>query len=83
MIPAAGAAGLSGIQQASASVHAQLAPRLAEAFGHTFWTTLVFTAVAVIPALGLSRPHRGGSEEASGTAAPHPPATPTGSRLAD
>jgi len=52
---AAGGVGLSAIEHAPAVAQARLAPRLAAAFGHTFWWALGLTALAALPALLLSR----------------------------
>jgi hypothetical protein len=36
-------------------VREQVAPKLADGFGHTFWVALVLTAVLILPALLLPR----------------------------
>jgi EmrB/QacA subfamily drug resistance transporter len=47
--------GLGAAQNVPAAVRAQVAPRLADAFAHTFWWAIVLTVLAFIPALLLPR----------------------------
>lgn len=44
-----------GVGQIPERVREQLAPKLADAFAHTFWIALVLTAVLILPALLLPR----------------------------
>ncbi|WP_433478211.1 DHA2 family efflux MFS transporter permease subunit [Spirillospora sp. CA-142024] len=44
--------GMGGIPE---QVREQVAPKLADAFGHTFWVALILTAVLILPALLLPR----------------------------
>jgi EmrB/QacA subfamily drug resistance transporter len=48
-----GAAG--GMGEIPERVREQVAPKLADAFGHTFWVALILTAVLILPALLLPR----------------------------
>lgn len=52
---AAGGAGAGGMGEIPDRVREQVAPRLADAFGYTFWVTLALTAVLILPALLLPR----------------------------
>jgi EmrB/QacA subfamily drug resistance transporter len=52
---AAGGGGLGAAERLPAATRAHVAPKLAGAFGSTFWWALVMTAVAVVPALLLPR----------------------------
>jgi MFS family permease len=56
-LPGSGGAegGLGAAQAASAGARDALAPRLADAFGHTFWWGLAILVLALIPALLLPR----------------------------
>ncbi|QEC49453.1 DHA2 family efflux MFS transporter permease subunit [Baekduia soli] len=54
-LPGAGQSGLSAAQSVPASARAEVAPRIAEAFGHTFWWAVGVIVLAVIPALLLPR----------------------------
>src|SRR4051794_5133037 len=56
-----GGGGLEAVQSLPPRLHDQVAPKLANAFGSTFWWAVAMTALAVIPALLLPR---------------HPPAPP-------
>ncbi|MFC4051232.1 DHA2 family efflux MFS transporter permease subunit [Actinomadura syzygii] len=50
-----GGAGGGGLGRIPAQAREQVAPKLADAFGHTFWVALALTAVLIIPALLLPR----------------------------
>jgi hypothetical protein len=54
-VPAAHGGGLSAAQSVPAAVRAQIAPKIAAAFGSTFWWALVLTVLAFLPALLLPR----------------------------
>ena len=55
-IPQAGSGGGTGaVASIPEQVRQQIAPKLAEAFGSTFWVALVLTALLIIPALLLPR----------------------------
>ncbi len=54
-IPAADGGGLAAAQSVPAAERAQIAPAIADAFGHTFWWAAGIIALAIIPALMLPR----------------------------
>jgi hypothetical protein len=54
-VPAAAGAGLGAVQTLPARVQDQVAPKLAGAFGSTFWWAVAMTGLAVVPALFLPR----------------------------
>lgn len=54
-ISQAAGGGAAGVGEIPERVRAQLAPKLADAFGGTFWVALVLTAVLILPALLLPR----------------------------
>ncbi|HEY6759253.1 MAG TPA: DHA2 family efflux MFS transporter permease subunit [Baekduia sp.] len=68
-LPGAGERGLSAAQSVPADARALVAPRIAEAFGHTFWFAAGAVALAVIPALMLPR-HKFQPTEETGGGAP-------------
>jgi EmrB/QacA subfamily drug resistance transporter len=54
-LPAGDKGGLAAAQSVPAGARAALAPKIAEAFGHTFWFAAAVIALAVIPASLLPR----------------------------
>jgi EmrB/QacA subfamily drug resistance transporter len=66
-LPGAGDGGLSAAQSVPASARAEVAPKIAEAFGHTFWFAAGAIVLALIPALLLPR-HRPEPSEHAATA---------------
>ncbi|RKS74768.1 EmrB/QacA subfamily drug resistance transporter [Actinomadura pelletieri DSM 43383] len=52
---APGDGGAGGVEGLPEKVREQVAPQLAEAFGHAFWVALALTAVLIVPALLLPR----------------------------
>ncbi|NKZ05699.1 MDR family MFS transporter [Actinomadura latina] len=52
---AAGAGGAGGVGSIPEQVRQQIAPKLADAFGATFWVALILTAALIVPALLLPR----------------------------
>jgi EmrB/QacA subfamily drug resistance transporter len=54
-LPGGRGGGLAAAQSVPAAARDQVAPRIAEAFGHTFWWAAAVIVVAVIPALMLPR----------------------------
>jgi len=52
---AAGGGGLAAAQSVPASARAELAPKIADAFGHTFFLGVIIALIAFIPALFLPR----------------------------
>jgi EmrB/QacA subfamily drug resistance transporter len=72
-VPAAAGAGLGAVQTLPARAQAQVSPKLASAFGSTFWWAVAMTALAVIPAVFLPR-HRPTDTET--TPEPHEATTP-------
>jgi hypothetical protein len=54
-LPGAGDAGLGAAQRLTPAQHDVVAPRIAEAFGHTFWFAAGAILLALIPALMLPR----------------------------
>ncbi|MFB4307986.1 DHA2 family efflux MFS transporter permease subunit [Actinomadura sp. GTD37] len=66
---AAGGGGAGGVGSIPEQVRQQIAPKLAEAFGSTFWVALVLTAVMIVPALMLPR-HGAEHREEADAAAP-------------
>ncbi|WP_433231204.1 DHA2 family efflux MFS transporter permease subunit [Actinomadura formosensis] len=67
-IPQAAGGGGAGVGEIPDRVREQLAPKLADAFGSTFWVALVLTAVLILPALLL--PRHGARHGAPADAAP-------------
>ncbi|TDD20794.1 DHA2 family efflux MFS transporter permease subunit [Actinomadura sp. KC06] len=66
-----GGGGAGGMGQIPDRVREQIAPKLAEAFGYTFWVAIALTAVLIIPALML--PRRGARENTDPDAVDAPP----------
>ena len=54
-IPAVHGGGLGAAQSVPPAVRERIAPKIADAFGHTFWWALILTVLAFIPALLLPR----------------------------
>ncbi|URN02376.1 DHA2 family efflux MFS transporter permease subunit [Actinomadura madurae] len=82
-VPGAGAGGdgaTAGMGEIPERVREQVAPNLADAFGHTFWVALILTAVLILPALLLPR-HGAHEKDHEGDTVPDaPPAGLTGLR---
>jgi len=68
---AAGGSNLGALTQAPSAVKAQVAPLLAESFGHTFWWTVALTVITLVPPC---------SYPARGPARPYHRTRPTGPR---
>jgi EmrB/QacA subfamily drug resistance transporter len=73
-LPGAAEGGLSAARSVPASARAEVAPKIAEAFGNTFWFGAGVVALAVIPALLLPRhkPQAPATEEAGAADAEAP-----------
>jgi len=67
-LPAGGGGGLSAAQSIPADARAQVLPKVADAFGHTFVWAAAIVLIAVIPALLLPRHKPEPVEETSGPA---------------
>ncbi|MFI0368181.1 DHA2 family efflux MFS transporter permease subunit [Actinomadura sp. 1N219] len=63
--------GAGGMGQVPDRVREQIAPKLADAFGHTFWVAIALTAVLIVPALML--PRQGARDNADPDAVDAPP----------